>query len=52
VTLRILYRSSSQAIYYRLFIVGEQASQDIAGSAAATAAAAARTGLLSSPTPR
>jgi AcrR family transcriptional regulator len=38
-------------IYYRLFIAGEQACQDIADSAAATAAAAARAGLLSSPAP-
>ena len=39
-------------IYYRLFIAGEQASQDIADSAAATAAAAARIGLLSTPATR
>ena len=44
-------RTVTALIYYRLFIAGEQASQDIADSAAATAAAAARTGLLSSPAP-
>jgi hypothetical protein len=36
-------------IYYRLFIAGEVVSEDIADSAAATAAAAARTGVLSAP---
>jgi AcrR family transcriptional regulator len=36
-------------IYHRLFIAGEPASQAIADSAAATAAAAARTGALSAP---
>jgi AcrR family transcriptional regulator len=39
-------------IYYRLLTLGEQASQDIADRAAATAAAAARTGLPSSPAPQ
>ena len=34
------------------FIAGEQASEDIADSAAATAAAAARIGLLSPPAPQ
>jgi AcrR family transcriptional regulator len=38
-------RTVTALIYYRLFITGEQPSQDIADSAAATAAAAARTGL-------
>ena len=38
-------------IYYRLFIAGEQPSEDIADSAAATAAAAARSGALSAPEP-
>jgi hypothetical protein len=33
-------------IYYRLFIAGEPASQDVADAAAATAAAAARAGAL------
>jgi AcrR family transcriptional regulator len=42
-------RTITALIYYRLFIAGEQASPDIADSAAATAAAAARTGLLSPP---
>jgi AcrR family transcriptional regulator len=41
-------RTVTGLIYYRLFIAGEQACQDIADSAAATAAAAARAGLLSS----
>ena len=45
-------RTVTALIYYRLFIAGEQASRDIADSAAATAAAAARTGLLSSPAPQ
>jgi AcrR family transcriptional regulator len=44
-------RTVTGLIYYRLFIAGEQACQDIADSAAATAAAAARAGLLSSPAP-
>ena len=44
-------RTVTALIYYRLFIASEQPSQDIADSAAATAAAAARTGLPSSPTP-
>jgi len=35
-------------IYYRLFIAGEPASQDVADAAAATAAAAARAGALAS----
>jgi len=39
-------RTVTALIYYRLFITGEQPSQDIADSAAATAAAAARIGLL------
>jgi AcrR family transcriptional regulator len=43
-------RTVTALIYYRLFIAGEQASEDIADSAAATAAAAARTGVLSAPT--
>jgi AcrR family transcriptional regulator len=45
-------RTVTALIYYRLFIAGEQASQDIADSAAVTAAAAARTGLLSPPAPQ
>jgi AcrR family transcriptional regulator len=45
-------RTVTALIYYRLFIAGEQASQDIADSAAATAAAAARTALLSPPAPQ
>jgi AcrR family transcriptional regulator len=44
-------RTVTALIYYRLFIAGEQPSQDIADSAAATAAAAARIGLPSSPAP-
>jgi len=39
-------RTVTALIYYRLFITGEQPSQDIADSAAATAAGAARIGLL------
>ena len=39
-------------VYYRLFIAGEQASQAIADRAAATAAAAARTGALAATRPR
>ena len=45
-------RTVTALIYYRLFITGEQPSQDIADSAAATAAAAARIGLLSPQTPQ
>ena len=45
-------RTVTALIYYRLFIAGEQPSQDIADGAAATAAAAARTGLLSPPAPQ
>lgn len=37
-------------VYYRLFITGEQVSQAIADRAAATAAAAARTGALAAAT--
>jgi Tetracyclin repressor-like, C-terminal domain len=40
-------RTVTALIYYRLFIAGEQASEDIADSAAA--AVAARTGVLSAP---
>jgi Tetracyclin repressor-like, C-terminal domain len=40
-------RTVTALIYYRLFIAGDQASEDIADSAAATAAA--RTGVLSAP---
>jgi AcrR family transcriptional regulator len=39
-------------IYYRLFIAGEPASEDIADTAAATAAAAARIGVLAAPAPQ
>jgi AcrR family transcriptional regulator len=39
-------------VYYRLLTLGEQASQDIADRAAATAAAVARAGLPSSPAPQ
>jgi len=42
-------RTVTALIYYRLFIAGEQASQDIADTAAAAAAAAARIGVLSAP---
>ena len=45
-------RTVTALIYYRLFITGEQPSQAIADSAAATAAAAARIGLLSPQTPQ
>jgi AcrR family transcriptional regulator len=38
-------------IYYRLYVLGEQASQDIADAAAATALAAARAGIHASPSP-
>jgi AcrR family transcriptional regulator len=38
-------------IYYRLFVAGEPASQDLADSAAAAAAAAARAGALPAPRP-
>jgi hypothetical protein len=44
-------RTVTALIYYRLFIAGEQASEDIADSAAATAAAA-RTGVPSAPAPQ
>jgi AcrR family transcriptional regulator len=39
-------RTVTALIYYRLFIAGEPASQDVADGAAATAAAAARAGAL------
>ena len=39
-------------VYYRLFIAGEPLSEDIADSAGATAAAAARSGALAAPPPR
>jgi AcrR family transcriptional regulator len=39
-------------IYYRLFVAGEPASQDLADSAAAAAAAAARAGALPAPRPK
>jgi Tetracyclin repressor-like, C-terminal domain len=45
-------RTVTALIYYRLFIAGEQGSEDIADSAAATAAVAARTGMLSAPAPQ
>ena len=45
-------RTVTALIYYRLFIAGEPPSQAIADSAAATAAAAARIGLLSPQTPQ
>jgi tetracycline repressor-like protein len=45
-------RTVTALIYYRLFITGEQASEDIADSAGATAAAAARAGVLSAPAPQ
>jgi AcrR family transcriptional regulator len=41
-------RTVTALIYYRLFIAGEPASQDVADAAAATAAAAARAGALAS----
>jgi hypothetical protein len=41
-------RTVTALIYYRLFIAGEPASQEIADAAAATAAAAARAGALAS----
>jgi hypothetical protein len=44
-------RTVTALIYYRLFIAGEQASEDIADSAAATAAAAARIGMPPAPAP-
>ena len=47
-----MIRTITALIYYRLFIVGEQASLDIADAAAATAAAAARIGVLSAPAPQ
>ena len=48
-------RTVTALIYYRLFIAGEQPSEDIADGAAATAAAATaaavRSGALSAPEP-
>jgi hypothetical protein len=41
-------RTVTALIYYRLFIAGEPASQEVADGAAATAAAAARAGALGS----
>ena len=45
-------RTVTALIYYRLFIAGEPLSEDIADSASATAAAAARSGALAAPPPR
>jgi AcrR family transcriptional regulator len=45
-------RTITALIYYRLFVAGEPASDDIADSAAATAAAAARIGVMSAPAPQ
>jgi len=45
-------RTVTALIYYRLFIAGEPLSEDIADSAGATAAAAARSGALAAPPPR
>jgi hypothetical protein len=39
-----IIRTVTALIYYRLFIAGEQAGEDLADSAAAIAAAAARAG--------
>jgi AcrR family transcriptional regulator len=41
----------TSVIYYRLYVLGEQASQGIADTAAATALAAARAGVHSGPAP-
>ena len=45
-------RTATALIYYRLFVAGEPASQDLADSAAAAAAAAARAGALPAPRPK
>jgi hypothetical protein len=44
--------TATALIYYRLFVVGEPASEDLADSAAAAAAAAARAGALPAPRPK
>ena len=44
--------TATALIYYRLFVAGEPASEDLADSAAAAAAAAARAGALPAPRPK